>query len=321
MTRRSSLLAAAGLLLTFASATSAQDYPTRPVRVIVPFPPGAINDTVGRLIAAQLSERLGKQFVVENRAGAGSVVGSEAVANAPKDGYTLLIVSLATTVAPALYKLPYDPVTAFKPVAMMLSAPNVVLVHPEVPARSLQEFIELAKRKPGEVQYGSGGVGSFMHLGGEMFKLAAGVNLLHVPYKGGGPAIVSLIGGHLSAAFVTSVTGPPHVRAGKLRALAVGAKQRLSLLPDVPTAAEAGLPGYDVANWIGLVAPAGTPDAIVAKLHREITAIQDTPEMQKRIVADGAEIVKMSSAEFGAFMNSEMNKWAQVVKAGNIKPE
>src|SRR5262245_13162567 len=180
---RKLLLAVAACIAALTTAT-AQDYPTRPVRVIVPFPPGAINDTVGRLIAAQLSEKLGKQFVVENRAGAGSVVGNEIAANAPKDGYTLLIVSLATAVAPALYKMPYDPVHAFAPVAMILSAPNIVLVHPSVPVNSLQEFIALAKRKPGDVQYGSGGVGSFMHLGGEMFKLAAGVDLLHVPYKG-----------------------------------------------------------------------------------------------------------------------------------------
>jgi tripartite-type tricarboxylate transporter receptor subunit TctC len=314
-------VAAAAGLLALTGVAAAQDYPARPVRVVVPFPPGAINDTVGRLLAQALSERLGKQFVVENRAGAGSVVGNEFVANAPKDGYTLLIVSLATAVAPALYKLPYDPVHSFAPVAMVLSAPNVVVVNPSVPVHSLKELIELAKSKPGDIQYGSGGVGSFMHLGGEMFKLAAGVDLLHVPYKGGGPAFISLIGGHVSAIFATSVTAPPHIRAGKVRALAVGARNRLPLLPDVPTAAEAGLPNYDVANWIGVVAPAGTPEPIIAKLHAAITAIQDSPEMQKRIVADGAEIVKMGTAEFGAFIQSEMDKWSKVIKAGNIKPQ
>ena len=251
MTRMRTLaLAAVGLC--FATASAADDYPSRPVRIVVPFAPGAINDTVGRVLAAALTERLGKQFLVENRAGAGSVVGNEVVANAPKDGYTLLIVSLATAVAPALYKLPYDPIHGFAPIAIVLSAPNVILVNPAVPAQSLRELIDLAKRKPGDVQYGSGGIGSFMHLGGEMFKIAAGVDLLHVPYKGGGPAITSLIGGHLSLVFATSVTGPPHVRAGKLRAIAVGAKKRLPLLPDVPTSGEAGLPGYEVANWVGL---------------------------------------------------------------------
>jgi tripartite-type tricarboxylate transporter receptor subunit TctC len=217
MAKRYAVLAAAGWLLAFASTVSAQDYPNRPVRIIVPFPPGAINDTVGRQLAAQLTERFGKQFIVENKPGAGGVVGTEIAANAPKDGYTLLIVSTPYTLAPSLYKLPYNPHTAFAPVAIVLSAPNVIVVHPSV-AKSLKELVDLAKQKPGEIQYGSGGVGSFMHLGGELFKLSAGVDLLHVPYKGGGPAITSLIGGHVGVVFATTVTGPPHVRAGKARA-------------------------------------------------------------------------------------------------------
>ena len=318
--RLSLLLAVAGLLIAWVPAAVAQDYPTRPVRIIVPFPPGAINDTIGRLLAAQLTERLGKQFLVENKPGAGGVVGTEIAANAPKDGYTLLIVSTPYTVAPAMYKLPYDPRNAFTPIAFVLSAPNVIVVNPSVPARSLKELVDLAKQKPGDIQYGSGGVGSFMHLSGEMFKLAAGVDLLHVPYKGGGPAITSLIGGHINMVFATTVTAPPHLRSGKLRALAIGSKKRHPMLPDVPTAEEAGVP-YQVSNWVGLVAPAGTPPEIVAKLHKEISAIQDSPEMQKRIAADGAEIGKMTSAEFGTFMQQEIDRWERVVKAGNIKPQ
>jgi len=314
------LLAMVGLLVAFASRSSAQDYPTRPVRIIVPFPPGAINDTIGRLLAAQLTERFGKQFVVENKPGAGGVVGTEVAANAPKDGYTLLIVSTPYTLAPTLYKLSYDPHTAFTPIAFVLSAPNVIVVHPSV-AKSLKELIDVAKQKPGEIQYGSGGVGSFMHLGGELFKLSAGVDLLHVPYKGGGPALTSLIGGHVGVAFATTVTAPPHVRAGKARALAVASKNRHPLFPEVPTTEEAGLPGYEVANWVGVVAPAGTPPAIITKLHEAITALQDSPEMQRQVAAQGAEIVKKSPDQFGVFIRDEIDKWARVIKAGNIKAE
>ncbi len=322
MTRRLSLLiAAATLIASLAPPAAAQDYPTRPVRIIVPFPPGAINDTIGRLLAAQLSERLGKQFIVENKPGAGGVLGTEVAANAPKDGYTLLIVSTPYTVAPALYKLNYDPLSAFTPIAFVLSAPNVIVTNTARPIHSLKELIDLAKSKPGDVQYGSGGVGSFMHLGGELFKLAAEVDLLHVPFKGGGPAITNLIGGHVGVVFATTVTAPPHIRAGRLRALAIGSKKRHPLLPDVPTAEEAGVKGYEVANWVGVMAPAGTPPAIVARLHQEISAIQNTPEMQKRVANEGAEIGRMSVEEFGAFVRQEIVKWGRVVKSGNIKAE
>src|SRR5262245_41187252 len=237
------LLKTAGLLLTLTATAAAQDYPTKPVRVIVPFPPGAINDTVGRMIATQLSERLGKQFVVDNRAGAGGVVGTELAANAPKDGYTLLIVSLVNTVNPWLYKLSYEPIKSFAPIAFLASTPNVIVVHPDLPVKTLGEFVAYAKANPGKVQYASGGVGSFMHLSGELFKLAAGVNLLHVPFRGGGPAVIDVIGGHTKVAFITSITATPHVRSGKLRALGVGTSKRSAVLPDVPTMAESGLPG------------------------------------------------------------------------------
>ena len=269
---------------------AAQDYPTKPVRVIIPFPPGAINDTVGRLIATQLTNRLGKQFIVDNRAGAGGVVGTELAANAPKDGYTLLVVSLVNTVNPWLYKLNYEPIKSFAPIAFVAASPNMLVVNPQVPAKTLAEFIALAKKQPGKLQYASGGVGSFMHLGGELFKLSAGVDLLHVPFRGGGPAMTDVMGGHTNAAFATIPTSTPQVRAGKVRALAVGAPKRQAALPDVPTAAEAGLPGYDVANWVGLVAPAGTPPPIVDKLNKEVAAIMQSPEMQKQLANQGAGI-------------------------------
>ena len=312
------LLKAAGVLLAFTTLAAAQDYPTKPVRVIIPFPPGAINDTVGRLIATQLSNRLGKQFIVENRAGAGGVVGTELAANAPKDGYTLLVVSLVNTVNPWLYKLTYEPIKAFAPIAFLASSPNVIVVNPEVPAKTLNEFIALAKKRPGKIQYASGGVGSFMHLGGELFKLSAGVDLLHVPFRGGGPAMIDVVGGHTNAIFATVPTATPQVKSGKARALAIGALKRQSVLPDVPTATEAGLPGYDVANWVGIVAPAGTPAAIVDKLNKEIAAAMQSPEVQKQLANEGAETTYMTPAQFGDFMEKELAKWGRVVKEGSI---
>jgi tripartite-type tricarboxylate transporter receptor subunit TctC len=312
------LLRAAALVLALTTAVAAQDYPVRPVRIIVPFPPGGINDIVGRLIAAQLTERLGKQVIVDNRGGAGGVVGSEIVANAPKDGYTLLIVSLASAVNPWLYKLPYDSHKAFVPVAILVAAPNVVSVNPELPVKSVSELIALAKAKPGDLQYASSGVGTFLHLGGELFKLTAGVDILHVPFKGAGPAMIDVMGGHTKVVFASVTSSIAHIRSGKLRPLGVGAAKRSPALPDVRTVAEAGLPGYQAANWIGLVAPAGTPDAVIALLHKELTAIQDAPEVQKRFAEQGADVVRMSAAEFGVFMASETAKWGRVVQAGKI---
>jgi tripartite-type tricarboxylate transporter receptor subunit TctC len=308
-------------IVTSATRAAAQDYPTKPVRVIIPFPPGAINDNVGRLVATQLTDRLGKQFIVDNRAGAGGVVGTELAANAPKDGYTLLIVSLVNTVNPWLYKLNYEPIKGFAPIAFLASSPNVLVVNPQVPAKTLAEFIALAKKQPGKVQYASGGIGSFMHLGGELFKMSAGIDLLHVPFRGGGPAMTDVMGGHTNAAFATIPTATPQVRAGKVRALVVGASKRQAALPDVPTADEAGLPGYHVANWVGIVAPAGTPPAIVDKLNKEIAAIMQSPDLQKQLTNQGLESNIMSPAQFGTFMEKELVKWGRVVKEGGIKPQ
>ena len=219
------LLKAAGFLLALTTTAAAQDYPNRPVRVIVPFPAGGVNDTVGRLVAAQLSERLGKQFIVDNRTGAASVVGSEIAANAPKDGYTLLVVSIVNAVNPWLYKLPYDPVKAFTPVAFLATAPVVLVTNPELPVKSVKELLALAKSKPGEVPYATAGVGSFMHLGSELFKLMAGVDMLHVPFKGGGPAMVDVVAGHTKVAFATTITTSPFIRSGKLKGAGRGRAQ------------------------------------------------------------------------------------------------
>ena len=315
------LLKTAGLLLALTTAVTAQDYPNKPVRLIIPFPPGGSNDVVGRMIATQLSERLGKQVVVDNRSGAGGVVGTELAAAAPKDGYTLLVISIAHAVNPWLYKLPYDPIKAFAPVAILASGPNVLVVNPELPVKSVKELVALAKEKPGQLQWASAGVGSFQHLGGELFKLMAGVDILHVPFRGGGPAMIDVVGGHTKIMFSSLVQTTPHIRSGKLRALGTGGTKRSPVLPDVPTVAEAGVPGYEAVNWWGIVAPAGTPPEIVERLRKEIAAVQDSPEVQKQFSNEGAEVVRMSSAEFGNFMVSEMGKWERVVKESGMKAE
>ena len=314
------LLTAAVTVLALTPFATAQDYPTKPVRIVVPFPAGAFNDQVGRIIAAELSDRLGKQFIVDNRGGAGGIIGAEIVANAPKDGHTLLIVSLATAVNPWLYTLPFEPVKAFAPISMIVTAPNVVAVYPGLPAQSIKELVALAKQQPGAIQYGSSGIGTFVHLGGELFKMAAGIDMLHVPFKGTAPAMVDLMGGNTKVTFGSTASTMPHLRSGKVRALAVGGRQRSPALPDVPTVTEAGVP-YEAANWIGLVAPAGTPPAIVERLHKEIAEIQNSPKARQQFDAAGAEIARMTIAEFGAFQASELAKWGKVVKEAGIKAQ
>jgi tripartite-type tricarboxylate transporter receptor subunit TctC len=312
-TVRTSLFAAAGVLLALAAPAAAQsDYPNRPVRLIIPFPPGGSNDVVGRMIGEQLGKQLGKQVVVDNRAGAGGVIGTELAAKAPPDGYTILVISLAHAVNPWLYKLPYDPIKSFAPIGVMGTGPNVVAVNPALPVNSI---------KPGDIQYASAGVGSFQHLGGELFKLEAGVDMLHVPFKGGGPSMIDVIGGHTKVVFSSLVQTTPHLKTGKLKALGVGSKERSKVLPDVPSVSEAGVPTYEAVNWWGIVAPAGTPQPIIDKLHAALTAAQDSAEVEKQFASEGAVVIKKSPKEFGAFMVSEMQKWDQVVKKGGIKAE
>ena len=260
-------------------------------------------------------------MVVDNRAGAGGVIGTEIASKAAPDGYTLLVISLAHAVNPWLYKLPYDPIKAFAPIGVMGSGPNVVAVNPSLPVNSIKELVALAKSKPGDLQYASAGVGSFQHLGGELFKLEAGIDMLHVPFKGGGPSMIDVIGGHTKVVFSSLVQTTPHLKTGKLKALGVGSKERSKVLPDVPSVAEAGVPSYEAVNWWGIVAPAGTPQPIIDRLHAALTAAQDSAEVEKQFASEGATVVKKSPTEFGAFMVSEMNKWEQVVKKGGIKAE
>jgi tripartite-type tricarboxylate transporter receptor subunit TctC len=315
------LLKVAGLLLALSTVANAQDYPNRPVRLIIPFPPGGSNDVVGRMVATQLGDRLGKQVIIDNRSGAGGVIGTEIAANSPHDGYTLLIISIAHAVNPWLYKLTYDPIKSFVPVSILASGPNVLAINPTLPVHSVKELVALAKQKPGDLQYASAGVGSFQHLGGELFKLEAGVDLVHVPFKRGGPAKIDVIGGHTKLLFSSLVQTTPHIRSGKLKVLGTGGKTRSPILPEVPTIAEAGVPTYEAVNWWGVFAPAGTPQPIIDKLHSDLAAVLSSAEAQKQFESEGASVVQMSSAQFGKFVETETAKWGRVVKEGKIKAE
>lgn len=322
---RSSWIArlAAAFALALAAPAAAQDYPARPVRMIIPFPPGGGSDVTGRVVAASLSDRLGRQVVVDNRAGAGGVIGSEIAAKAPRDGYTLLMVSLAHVVNPWLYDLKgrYDPIKSFAPVAIIAASPVVLVVNPSVPVHSVADLVAAARKQPGKLHYASAGVGSVTHLAAELFKYAAKVDMLHVPFKGAGPAMLDVVAGHTNLLFGGLLATVPQVRSGKLRALGVGSLKRNPVLPDVPSIAEAGVPGYETVNWFGLVAPAGTPAPIVARLHREVAAVQNLPEVRRQFDADGATVLQMSPTQFGAYMAVDMEKWRRVVKEGGIKAQ
>lgn len=314
-------LAALGLILGFPLSSAAQEYPTKPVRLIVPFPPGGSNDVVGRMVAQQLSERLGQQVVVDNRAGAGGTIGTDAASQAAPDGYTLLAISLAHAVNPWLYKTRYDSIKSFAPVAIFATGPNVLVVHPDLPVNSVKDLLALAKERPGKILYATAGVGSFQHLGAELFKLMAQVNTVHVPYKGGGPAMVDLIGGHVHYQLGSLIQTTPHIRSGKLKALATGGAKRNPILPDIPTVSEAGVPGYEANNWWGVVAPAGTPKAVVERLSKAVAEALNSEQLKKAFAAEGATIVQMTPDEFGRFVEAETAKWGRVVKEANIKLE
>jgi len=309
-------------LAAFASVAAAQVYPAKPVKLIIPFPPGGSNDIVGRMSAAQLGERLGQQVVVDNRGGAGGTIGTDIAAKSPPDGYTLLLISTAYAFNTSIYKkLPYDPATSFVPVAMLGTGPAVLVVNPALPVNSVQELIALAKEKPGQLNNASAGVGSFQHLASELFRLQAGIDLTHVPYKGGGPAMMDLIGGQAQVSVGSLIQMLPHIRSGKLRALGTTGAKRSPALPDVPTVAEAGVPGYEATNWWGILAPAGTPPAVVDRLNKELAAIALSAETKKRFESEGAEAVQMNPAEFGKHVADETAKWARVVKEAGISAE
>jgi len=298
-------------------------YPSKPIRLIVPFPPGGSNDIVGRMIGNELTGRLGKQVVIDNRGGAGGIIGTETAAHAAPDGHTLLIISVAYAYNPSIYKsaLKFDTEKSFTPVALLGVGPNALTVSPQLPVKSVKELIALAKAKPGTLNYASAGIGSFQHLSSEMFRIMAGVDIVHVPFKGGGPAMADVIAGNTQICIGSLLQVIPFIRSGRLKVLATGGAKRVAALAEVPTVAEAGVPGYEANNWWGILAPANTPAAIVRKLHAETNAILDSAEMQKKFESQGAETLSMSSADFGKFIKSETVKWAKVVKEAGIKAE
>jgi tripartite-type tricarboxylate transporter receptor subunit TctC len=300
-------------------AASAQAYPSRPVKVIVPVAAGGANDTTARLFAQKLSELLGQQFYVENIAGAGGNLGIAATARAPADGYTLLAAGGNFVINPSLYaKVPYDPYGDFAPVSLMCSSPHLLAVHPSVPASTVSEFVALVKAKPGQLSYGSAGRGTPAHLAGELFKLAFGLDLTHVPFTGGGPAITATLGGHTPAIVSALPTGAPYVKAGSVRALAMMSAQRSVLLPDVPTMAEATGTALEADIVTGLVAPAGTPKEIVDRLHRAVEKIVAPAEFRERLLALGFDPVASTPEHFAAWIRTEIAKWAKVIRDGNI---
>jgi tripartite-type tricarboxylate transporter receptor subunit TctC len=304
-----------------ATHSAAQVYPSKPVRMIIPFPPGGSNDVVGRMIAFQLSERLGRQVVADNQGGAGGIIGTEAVARSLPDGHTLLLISVAYAFGASMYKLPYDPATAFAPVALLGTGPVVLAVTASLPVNSLKDLLALAREKPGQLNYASAGVGSFQHLASSLFKLQSGLDIVHIPFKGGGPAMMDVIAGNTQIAIGSLIQTLPHIRSGRLKPLGVGSAKRVPALPDLPTISEAGVPGYEATNWWGIVAPAGTPRPVIERLHTELAVILASAETKKRFETEGGEAAQMSPEEFGRFIASETEKWAKVVKEAGIKPE
>jgi len=302
-------------------ANAAENFPSRPVRLVIPFVPGGSNDIVGRVVAAQLSERLGKPVVVDNRGGAGGTIGTEMVVRSQPDGHTLLVISVAHPINPALYKLPYDSIKSIAPVALIGSGPNGLTVTPGLPANSIKELVALAKAKPGQLNYASPGVGTLGHLSCEMFRVMTGIQIVHVPFKGGGLAVLDVMSGHTQINIGTLVQGLPLIRTGKLKILGVGSLNRSSVLPDVPTISESGVPGYEAVNWWGIVGPAGLPPAIINRLHVEITAILRAPETRKWFASEGAEVADMTTGQFAKYIVTESAKWSRVANEAGLRPE
>ena len=310
------------VLVLAATGALAQTYPVRPVRLIVPTTPGGSVDTLARTIAPRLSERFGHQVVVDNRSGAGGTIAAEFTARSVPDGYTLMIgtiASLATNVS-LQQKLSYDPLRDFAPVTLVATQNLVLTVHPSVPAKNVRELVKLAKARPGQLAFASAGNGTGSHLSGELFKQLAGVDVLHIPYKGVAPALVDVISGQVSMSFPSILTSLPQVQSGRLRALAVSGAQRSGAMPDLPTMMEAGVKDYESATWYGIVAPVATPPEIVNKLNAEIAAILKQPDTRERSARDGADPVGNTPQQFGAFMKSEIEKWRKVIRAAGIQP-
>ncbi|MBX9813061.1 MAG: tripartite tricarboxylate transporter substrate binding protein [Burkholderiales bacterium] len=307
-------------LLMVCVPAQAQTYPVKPIRIIVPFAPGGGADIIARILAQKMTDSWGQQVVVDNRAGASGNIGNELVAKAAPDGYTLLMASSALAINPSVYKsVPYDAVRDFAPITRPALLPNILVVHPSLPVKTVKDLVVLAKSKPGQISYASAGAGTGTHLAGEMFKIMAGVDMVHVPYKGGGAVISDLLGGQVALTFATLPSVMPYVKAGRLRAVAMTTTQRWPGLPEVPTIAESGFPGFEISTWIGLLAPAGTPKDVVGKLHGEMVRILKLPDVRERFESLGMEPVGDTPDQFAQYIRSELAKYAKVVKQSGAR--
>ena len=308
------------LALSLAVDAAAQPYPAKPIRLIVPFPPGGSADILARAIGQKAGEGLGQSVVVENRPGAGTAIGAEALAKSAPDGYAIMIGTVSShAINPALNpKLPFDPVKDFAPISLVATIPFAMIVHPSM-AKSVQEFVALARAKPGTLNYSSAGSGTSNHLAGELLKSMTGIDIVHVPYKGSAPALNDLISGQVALMFDLVLTAAPHVKSGAVRGLAVTGAQRSSVLPDLPTVAESGIPGYEVSAWFGIFAPAGVPQPVVQRLNAEFVKALQQPDLRQRLAGQGAEPLTSSPEEFAAYLRSEIDKWAGVVKTAGMK--
>ena len=317
-----SLLVAALALIASGPTAAADNYPSRAVRMVVPFAPGGGSDIVARLVSAKLTEALGQTVVVDNRAGASANLGAAVVAKAAPDGYTLLLANANYTINPSLFKtLPFDPVREFAPVAQIANAANVLAVHPSIPAKSLRELIAFAKVHPGQLNFASPGNGTSSHLAGELFRQLAKIEVTHIPYKGATPAVTDLIAGQVSFTIVSTLSVLPYAKQGRLRMLAVTTAKRAGALPDLPTMGEAGLPGFEVANWFGVIATGGTPRGIVDRLNAELMRIGRMPDIAEKLAAQGADPATGTPEDFERFIQAEIKKWAAVVRGAGIHPE
>ena len=314
-------LVTTALQLAIAGPAAAQSYPVKSIRWISPWPAGGANDIFSRAIGQKIAESLGQQVLVDNRPGAAGTIGSDIAAKAPADGYTLVMGSSPThAIAPALYPaLPYDPVRDFAAVTLVGSVPNVLVLHPSVPAKTVKEFIAVAKARPGKLNFASTGNGTSQHLSAELFKFMAGLDMVHIPYKGTAPALTELVAGQVDLAFENMPALIPHIQAGRLRALAVTTTKRSAVMPELPTIAEAALPGYDASVWFGVFAPAGTPRPVIDRLHGEILKALQTQDLKSRMIAMGTDVSGMGPDDFSAYVRKEIPKWANLVKAAGVK--
>ena len=316
------LVVLSGLLLFASGESTAQSYPAKHVKIVVPSAPGGGTDIIGRLLAKAFTSAFGQSFYVENKPGAGNLIGIEAVAHAPADGYTLLFVPSPLVLNPILYKkVNYDPIKDFAPISLAATAPNIFVIHPGVKANNLRDWIGLAKKDASALNYASAGVGTSPHMSMELFNYMAGIQTLHVPYKGTSPAVTDLLGGQVHGMFSNALTVMPHIQSGKVRPLAVSGHKRLDILPDVPTVMEAGVPNYVSLQWYGLVAPAGTPQAIVQALHAEVVKALQSKEIKEKLASEGAEPVGSSPLEFANLIKSDYQKWAGVARRAGIEPQ